>query len=154
MMTVWIYIYIHTIRLFLFSFVIQTCDGVIPRPMEVDRSWSFQVQVQDHTLWSIGDDGKLIVWNLNTFQQDATRTETRRILVTVNISKTFTPAGHHPDTATSTVQLIHCDSTVDFFSSSEFLFLRLQLECACDSWTSIFSRYSFSSICLHRWRFR
>lgn len=110
-----IYIYIHTIRLFLFSFVIQTCDGVIPRPMEVDRSWSFQVQVQDHTLWSIGDDGKLIVWNLNTFQQDATRTETRRILVTVNISKTFTPAGHHPDTATSTVQLIHCDSTVDFF---------------------------------------
>lgn len=145
MMTVWIYIY--TIRLFLFSFVIRTCDGVIPRPMEVDRSWSFQVQVQDHTLWSIGDDGKLIVWNLNTFQQDATRTETRRILVTVNISKPFTPAGHHPDTATK-----YC-TTNSLRLYRWFFFFELWIF-ACDSWTSIFSRYSFSSICLHRWCFR
>ena len=96
-------------------------DGVIP--MEVARGWSFQVQVQDHTLWSIGDDGKLIVWNLNTFQQDATRTETRRILVTVNISKPFTPAGHHADTATSTVQPIHYDSTFDFCLELSILIL-------------------------------
>lgn len=36
---------------------------------------SISFDPEDHTLWSIGDDGKLIVWNLNTFQQDATRTE-------------------------------------------------------------------------------
>ena len=30
---------------------------------------------EDHTLWSVGDEGKLIVWNLNTFEPDATRTE-------------------------------------------------------------------------------
>lgn len=36
---------------------------------------SISFDPEDRSLWSTGDDGKLIIWNLNTFEIEATRTE-------------------------------------------------------------------------------
>lgn len=36
---------------------------------------SISFDPEDHTLWSVGDEGKLIVWNLTTFEQHPARTE-------------------------------------------------------------------------------
>ena len=45
---------------------------------EAQKGLEWKSKWQDHTLWSAGEEGKLIVWNLHTFEIEATRTAAGR----------------------------------------------------------------------------
>eukprot|EP00913_Durusdinium_trenchii_P028139 g26383.t1 len=75
-------IVMRSIHLVKFSFgghLLAVCQGKVIHLFSVrtlTKATTFQGHSRDdRSLWSTGDDGKLIIWNLNTFEIEATRTE-------------------------------------------------------------------------------